>query len=846
MDNKEKSPEKELIESIGLMIEKGMESNTNIYTGVVKSVDGKRAVVAVNGQNQNVSIATADVSSGNVVRVFVPEGNMSAAFIIKAEASGGGEPTTTAYGDLTGKPQINGVTLVDNKTSKELNLYGTGNAPPYPVTSVNGQTGDVTIEVGGNVDSVNGKTGVVVLSAADVGALPNTTVIPDKTSQLDNDSGYITNSALTGYAKKTEIPTKTSELTNDSGYITANDVPVKSVDGATGDVVTNAVKTTTQTLTDAQKQQARTNIGAGTSSFNGDYNSLTNKPTIPTKTSQLTNDSGFITDAALTGYAKTTDIPTKTSQLDNDSHYITASEAPVQSVNTKTGVVVLTQDDVGDGTTYVRTHNDFTDVLKTQINTNKDNIAMAEGDIEGLQTDVGTLKTNVSSLQTAMTSKQDVIVGAASTITEDNLTTNRALVSNSSGKVAVSNVTSTELGYLDGVTSNVQTQLNKKLEKAPVTSVNSKTGAVQLNASDVGALPNTTVIPSKTSQLDNDSGFITDIPIASATQLGGVKVGAGLSVTANGVLSATGGGTADAVEWNNVLDKPTTIAGYGITDAKIENGTITLGNQTITPLTSAPVTSVNSKTGAVVLGASDVGAISTSNISQTLGTSTTKVPSEKAVSDALSSAGFGDMLKSTYDPTGSVATAGGIPDYVEANGGKIDTIKVNGTAQVISDKTVNITVPTKTSDLTNDSGYLTSVPVTSVNSKTGDVVLTANDVGALPADTVIPTVNNATLTIRRNSVDIGSFTANSANDVNIDINVPTDKSDIGLGNVDNVKQYSATNPPPYPVTSVNGHTGAVTIREVPAVTTSDNGKFIRVVNGAWAAVAIADANGVKF
>ena len=37
------------------------------------------------------------------------------------------------------------------------------------------------------------------------------------------------------------------------------------------------------------------------------------------------------------------------------------------------------------------------------------------------------------------------------------------------------------------------------------------------------------------------------------------------------------------------------------------------------------------------------------------------------------------------------------------------------------------------------------------------------------------------------------------------------KTDIGLGNVDNVKQYSASNPPPYPVTSVNGQTGAVTI-----------------------------------
>ena len=72
------------------------------------------------------------------------------------------------------------------------------------------------------------------------------------------------------------------------------------------------------------------------------------------------------------------------------------------------------------------------------------------------------------------------------------------------------------------------------------------------------------------------------------------------------------------------------------------------------------------------------------------------------------------------------------------------------------------------------------------------------------------------------------------------------KSDVGLGSVDNVKQYSVSNPPPYPVTSVNGKTGAVTVHEVPSVTTADNGKFLRVVNGEWVAVAIADANGVKF
>ena len=70
-----------------------------------------------------------------------------------------------------------------------------------------------------------------------------------------------------------------------------------------------------------------------------------------------------------------------------------------------------------------------------------------------------------------------------------------------------------------------------------------------------------------------------------------------------------GSGATSDVEWDNVKNKPTTIGGYGITDAKIDNGTITLGNQTITPLTSAPVTSVNSKTGAVTLSAADVSAI---------------------------------------------------------------------------------------------------------------------------------------------------------------------------------------------------------------------------------------------
>ena len=54
------------------------------------------------------------------------------------------------------------------------------------------------------------------------------------------------------------------------------------------------------------------------------------------------------------------------------------------------------------------------------------------------------------------------ISGSASTIDTEVLDASRAVVSNADGNIAVSDVTSTEIGYLDGVTSNVQTQLDGK------------------------------------------------------------------------------------------------------------------------------------------------------------------------------------------------------------------------------------------------------------------------------------------------------------------------------------------------------------------------------------------------
>lgn len=120
--------------------------------------------------------------------------------------------------------------------------------------------------------------------------------------------------------------------------------------------------------------------------------------------------------------------------------------------------------------------------------------------------------------------------------------------------------------------------------------------------------------------------------------------------------------------------------------------------------------------------------------------------------------------------------------------------------------------------------------VTSVNGQTGTVVLDASDVSALPDTTTIPT-DTSDLTNNAGFVDAaGAAAAAPVQSVNgqtgaviisgggaVDsVNGQTGtvvlgKSDVGLGNVDNVQQYSASNPPPYPVTSVNGQTGAVTI-----------------------------------
>lgn len=77
-------------------------------------------------------------------------------------------------------------------------------------------------------------------------------------------------------------------------------------------------------------------------------------------------------------------------------------------------------------------------------------------------------------------------------------------------------------------------------------------------------------------------------------------------------------------------------------------------------------------------------------------------------------------------------------NYVDANGGKIDKIKVNGVEQTITNKEVDLSVPTKVSDLTNDSNFQSDTDVTSAIStalaNSGDPYMPESDIQQLIDD----------------------------------------------------------------------------------------------------------------
>jgi hypothetical protein len=132
-------------------------------------------------------------------------------------------------------------------------------------------------------------------------------------------------------------------------------------------------------------------------------------------------------------------------------------------------------------------------------------------------TEFGYLDGVTSAIQTQIDSKQATITGGATTITSSDLTASRALASNASGKVAVSTVTSTELGYVSGVTSAIQTQLDAK--QATITGSATTIDTESLTASRA-VISNSSSKIAVSATTDTELGYLSGVTSAVQTQLG--------------------------------------------------------------------------------------------------------------------------------------------------------------------------------------------------------------------------------------------------------------------------------------------------------------------------------------
>lgn len=181
--------------------------------------------------------------------------------------------------------KVNGNSIIPNNPTITITQGGTTKGS-FTLNQLTDDT--IDIDVGGAVDSVNGQTGTVVLDAEDVGALPDTTDIPTDTSDLTNGAGFITSSALSGYATETWV--------GQQGYIT----------GITSSDVTTALGFTPYNSTNPSGYQANV---IETVKVNGTELTPSSKAvdiSVPTNNNQLTNGAGYITSSALSGYATQT------------------------------------------------------------------------------------------------------------------------------------------------------------------------------------------------------------------------------------------------------------------------------------------------------------------------------------------------------------------------------------------------------------------------------------------------------------------------------------------------------------------------------------------------------------
>lgn len=368
------------------------------------------------------------------------------------------------------------------------------------------------------------------------------TDIPTKTSDLTNDSNFITDAVddLVNYYKKTEtynqteigdllenkanktdIPTKVSELENDEGYLKT--IPIASANELGGIKVGKNLSIDTDGTLNAEGG------GSGTT----DYNNLENKPILNSSNTEILeineNEtiSGTINLHKVSKTGSYNDLNNKPS-LDfiQNSEKGAANGVATLDENVRIDKAQLPLDIVYDSS-YVHTDNNFTTKLKDKLDGIEDNAQVNK---------IETIKVNANALKIT-----DKAVNVEVPTKTSDLTNDSGFIDNSVNNLA---------NYYNKTDTYNQSEINNLLSN-------------KANTSD---------IPTKVSQLENDENYLTEIPTASATVLGGIKVGSNLTITEDGTLSAEAGGVSS---YNDLTDKPTLNTNVSTSQPVSESETIT-------------------------------------------------------------------------------------------------------------------------------------------------------------------------------------------------------------------------------------------------------------------------------
>ena len=351
--------------------------------------------------------------------------------------------------------------------------------------------------------------------------------IPTKTSQLTNDSGFTTATEVsTNYATKAEVPTKTSQLTNDSTYQTK-----ANLDTA---LATKADKTSLASKQD--KLVSGTNIktindqsilGSGNISIESGTSITVDSALSATSENPVQNK--VITNTLQTK-ANASDIPTKVSQLENDSKFATQT-AVATGLATKADKDSLTSLEGSVSTLETTVRNQDKSIIA--------NAQAIQGKQDKLESGVNIKTINNQSI---LGSGNISIEGGGSAVVVDNalsdtsenpvqnkvITTRVTSIESSLGSKANASDIPTKVSQLEN-DSTYQTKANLDTalaDYAKTSDVNSKNTlqdtAIQDNADAIATInqtleskADTSAIPTKVSQLENDSSFVTSTEVST-------------------------------------------------------------------------------------------------------------------------------------------------------------------------------------------------------------------------------------------------------------------------------------------------------------------------------------------